>query len=51
MTAANTDLANSEALKLSREVDPEGKRTIGVVTKLDLLQDEEKSDVIKTLKG
>eukprot|EP00658_Telonema_sp_P-2_P037755 TRINITY_DN2713_c0_g2_i1.p1 TRINITY_DN2713_c0_g2~~TRINITY_DN2713_c0_g2_i1.p1 ORF type:complete len:362 (+),score=105.69 TRINITY_DN2713_c0_g2_i1:30-1088(+) len=37
LTAANTDLANSDALKLAREVDPTGVRTIGVVTKLDLM--------------
>ena len=30
VTAANTDLANSDSLKLAREVDPEGSRTIGV---------------------
>ncbi|XP_006625647.1 dynamin-1-like protein isoform X2 [Lepisosteus oculatus] len=37
VTAANTDLATSEALKLAREVDPEGRRTLAVVTKLDLM--------------
>jgi len=37
VTAGNTDLANSDALKLARSVDPQGDRTIGVITKLDLL--------------
>ena len=37
VTAANTDLANSDALQMAREVDREGKRTIGVLTKLDLM--------------
>ena len=37
VTAANTDLANSDALKLAREADPECERTIGVLTKLDLM--------------
>lgn len=37
ITPANTDLANSDALKLTREVDPTGQRTIGVLTKLDLM--------------
>lgn len=37
VTPANTDLANSDALKLAREVDPDGNRTIGVITKLDLM--------------
>ena len=30
ITAANTDLANSDSLKLAGEIDPEKKRTIGV---------------------
>ncbi|KAF7988259.1 hypothetical protein HCN44_007791 [Aphidius gifuensis] len=39
VTPANTDLANSDALKLAKEVDPEGIRTIGVLTKLDLMDE------------
>lgn len=37
VTPANQDLATSDALKLAKEVDPEGMRTIGVLTKLDLM--------------
>lgn len=37
VTAANTDLANSDGLKMAREVDPEGTRTVGVLTKVDLM--------------
>ncbi|KAL0083673.1 Dynamin central region-domain-containing protein [Phycomyces blakesleeanus] len=37
ITPANSDLANSDSLKLARMMDPAGKRTIGVVTKLDLM--------------
>jgi dynamin 1-like protein len=37
VSPANVDLVNSEALKLARHVDPMGKRTIGVLTKLDLM--------------
>ncbi|KAM4572712.1 dynamin-1-like protein isoform 3-T3 [Odontesthes bonariensis] len=37
VTAANTDMATSEALKTAREVDPDGRRTLAVVTKLDLM--------------
>ena len=37
VSAANQDLANSDALKLSRRVDPTGERTIGVLTKIDLM--------------
>ncbi|XP_050777567.1 dynamin-1-like protein isoform X5 [Gopherus flavomarginatus] len=37
VTAANTDVATSEALKLARDVDPDGCHTLSVVTKLDLM--------------
>jgi len=37
VTAANTDMATSEALKLAKDVDPDGRRTLAVVTKLDLM--------------
>ncbi|KAF7186951.1 Dynamin-related protein DNM1 [Pseudocercospora fuligena] len=37
VSPANVDLVNSEALKLARQVDPTGKRTVGVLTKLDLM--------------
>lgn len=39
VSPANADLANSDALKLAREVDPSGSRTIGVITKLDLMDE------------
>ena len=35
--AADVDFANSEALRASRRVDPFGQRTVGVVTKMDLI--------------
>ncbi|KAF1744257.1 hypothetical protein MXB_817, partial [Myxobolus squamalis] len=35
--AANTDVVNSDALKLTRKFDPFFKRTIGVLTKVDLM--------------
>ena len=37
ISAANVDLANSDSLKLARSVDPQGRRTIGILTKLDLM--------------
>ncbi|PVZ96537.1 hypothetical protein BB558_007567 [Smittium angustum] len=37
ISPANVDLANSESLKIAREVDPENKRTLGVLTKIDLM--------------
>lgn len=49
VTGANTDLANSDGLKLAREVDPEGARTIGVLTKVDLM--DQGTDVVDILAG
>ncbi|GMH42885.1 hypothetical protein BSKO_10804 [Bryopsis sp. KO-2023] len=37
VSPANADLATSDALKMAREVDPAGDRTIGVLTKLDIM--------------
>uniref|UniRef100_A0A2K5NYP0 dynamin GTPase n=1 Tax=Cercocebus atys TaxID=9531 RepID=A0A2K5NYP0_CERAT len=39
VSPANSDLANSDALKVAKEVDPQGQRTIGVITKLDLMDE------------
>lgn len=49
VTPANTDLANSDGLKMAREVDPEGTRTIGVLTKVDLM--DTGTDVVDILAG
>ncbi|KAF9821617.1 hypothetical protein IEO21_00463 [Rhodonia placenta] len=49
VTAANTDLANSDGLKMAREVDPDGQRTIGVLTKVDLM--DAGTDVVDILAG
>jgi dynamin 1-like protein len=49
VTAANQDLANSDGLKMAREVDPEGQRTIGVLSKVDLM--DEGTDVVDILAG
>lgn len=37
VSPANVDIVNSEALKLARHVDALGRRTIGVLTKVDLM--------------
>ncbi|KIP10291.1 hypothetical protein PHLGIDRAFT_125643 [Phlebiopsis gigantea 11061_1 CR5-6] len=49
VTPANSDLANSDGLKLARDVDPEGQRTIGVLTKIDLM--DVGTDVVDILAG
>lgn len=37
VTAGNSDITNSDALRLARDVDPEGVRTLGVITKIDIM--------------
>ncbi|KAF8665012.1 hypothetical protein HU200_054336 [Digitaria exilis] len=37
VSPANADLANSDALQMARVADPDGSRTIGVITKLDIM--------------
>jgi dynamin 1-like protein len=49
VTPANQDIANSDALKLARRVDPYGERTIGVLTKLDLM--DEGTNALDIIKG
>ena len=49
VTGGNTDLANSDGLKLAREVDTEGVRSIGVLTKIDLM--DQGTDVVDILAG
>ncbi|XP_008179238.1 dynamin isoform X4 [Acyrthosiphon pisum] len=39
VSPANADLATSDALQISKQVDPDGMRTIGVITKLDLMDE------------
>ncbi|XVE93604.1 hypothetical protein REPUB_Repub01dG0208600 [Reevesia pubescens] len=37
VTPANSDLANSDALQIAGNADPDGYRTIGIITKLDIM--------------
>ena len=46
ISAADVDLANSTALRASRRVDPRGERTIGVITKLDLVEPQRAIDLL-----
>lgn len=50
ISAADVDLANSTALRASRRVDPRGERTIGVITKMDLVDPERGHDVLSDKK-
>lgn len=39
VSPANYDICNSDGILLAKEADPEGNRTIGVLTKLDLMDE------------
>lgn len=49
VTAANTDMANSDGILLAKRVDPEGYRTIGVLTKIDIM--DRGTDAVDMLSG
>lgn len=49
VSPANVDLVNSESLKLARQVDPTGKRTVGILSKLDLM--DQGTNAVDILKG
>lgn len=49
VSPANQDLASSDALELAKRVDPEGLRTVGVLTKLDIM--DRGTDAVKMLKN
>ncbi|XP_051047919.1 interferon-induced GTP-binding protein Mx2 [Phodopus roborovskii] len=49
---SNVDIATTEALSMAREVDPEGDRTIGILTKPDLVDrgtEDKVVDVVQNL--
>ncbi|PSN65899.1 hypothetical protein BS50DRAFT_574390 [Corynespora cassiicola Philippines] len=50
ISAADVDLANSTALRASRKVDPRGERTIGVITKMDLVDPERGASLLSDKK-
>eukprot|EP01117_Protostelium_nocturnum_P012378 TRINITY_DN4566_c0_g1_i1.p1 TRINITY_DN4566_c0_g1~~TRINITY_DN4566_c0_g1_i1.p1 ORF type:complete len:783 (-),score=329.56 TRINITY_DN4566_c0_g1_i1:186-2534(-) len=47
--SATQDLATSDALKLAKECDPEGNRTVGVMSKLDIM--DKGTNALDTLLG
>ncbi|XP_073012505.1 phragmoplastin DRP1E-like isoform X2 [Typha latifolia] len=49
ISPANQDIATSDAIKLSRDVDPTGERTFGVLTKLDLM--DQGTNALEVLEG
>lgn len=51
VVTANTDPATSESLKIARRIDPNGVRTVAVVTKLDLIDKGTVQDAADLLCG
>lgn len=49
VSAATADIATSDAIQLAKRVDPDGLRTMGVVTKLDLM--DAGTDAVEVLRG
>lgn len=47
--AANTDFANSDALKIAKDLDPKGRRTLAVLTKIDIM--DAGTDAVEILNG
>ncbi|ODV86394.1 glycosyltransferase family 71 protein [[Candida] arabinofermentans NRRL YB-2248] len=50
ISAADVDLANSSALRAAKRSDPRGERTIGVITKLDLVDAETARSILTNKK-
>jgi len=46
---ATDDIGNAEALKLAKQYDPEGTRTLGVVTKIDLLTTDSYDSLVQRI--
>lgn len=51
VVTANTDPSTSESLKIARNIDPEGTRSVAVVTKLDLIDKGTTQDTAELLSG
>ncbi|CAD8128303.1 unnamed protein product [Paramecium sonneborni] len=49
VVAANADMTTSDALLLAKKLDPDGIRTIGVLTKIDIM--DQGTNAFKMLKG
>ncbi|KAF4797756.1 Interferon-induced GTP-binding protein Mx [Turdus rufiventris] len=47
----NVDIATTEALKMAQEVDPSGERTIGILTKPDLVDRGTEEAIVKILRN
>ncbi|PYI35444.1 vacuolar sorting protein VPS1, dynamin [Aspergillus indologenus CBS 114.80] len=51
VVAANVDVANQEIIEMAREVDPDGERTLGVLTKPDLVDKGAEQKILDIVAG
>jgi replication fork clamp-binding protein CrfC len=49
VSAANQDISNSDSLNIAKEVDPYGERTIGIITKIDIM--DKGTDALDVVSG
>lgn len=49
VVAANQDLSTSDALQMAMKLDPQGTRTFGVLTKIDIM--DKGTNALKMLRG
>ncbi|XP_041067713.1 interferon-induced GTP-binding protein Mx-like [Carcharodon carcharias] len=47
--SCNVDIATTEALKMAQEADPKGERTLGVLTKPDLVDYDTEKEILKII--
>lgn len=48
---SNVDIATTEALEMAKQVDPDGERTLGILTKPDLVDKGAESDIVDVVKN
>lgn len=48
---SNVDIATTEALEMAKTVDPEGERTLGILTKPDLVDKGAEADIVDVVKN
>ena len=49
MSSANSDLATSDALNMAHRVDPNSERTIGILTKIDIVDKGMELEIVKKI--
>lgn len=49
VSPATNDINNSDSIQIAKEVDKKMDRTIGVITKIDIIQDEDSKNQIKKI--